>query len=73
MTKVEDDMEVIRVKNASKSFHNHKVLNDVSLSCEKGKIYGIVGYNGSGKQCFLSVSVGYIILMKEKYGYRESK
>lgn len=42
-------MEVIRVRNASKSFRNHKVLNDVSLSCEEGKIYGIVGYNGSGK------------------------
>ena len=42
-------MEVIRVMNASKSFCNHKVLNDVSLSCETGKIYGIVGYNGSGK------------------------
>ncbi len=28
-------MEVIRVRNASKSFRNHKVLNDVSLSCEE--------------------------------------
>ena len=42
-------MEVIRVRNASKSFHEHKVLNDVSLSCQKGKIYGIVGTNGCGK------------------------
>lgn len=43
------DNEIIRVENASKSFNGHKVLNNVSLTCEAGKIYGIVGYNGSGK------------------------
>lgn len=41
--------EVIKIENISKSFKEQKVLDDVSLSCEKGKIYGIVGYNGSGK------------------------
>ena len=34
-------MEIIRIENASKSFNNHKVLNNVSLSCEAGKIYGV--------------------------------
>ena len=41
--------EMIRVENASKSFRGHAVLKNVSLTCESGKIYGIVGYNGSGK------------------------
>lgn len=41
--------EMIRVVNASKSFRGHTVLKNVSLTCESGKIYGIVGYNGSGK------------------------
>ena len=41
--------EIIRVKNASKSFRGHEVLKKVSLTCESGHIYGIIGYNGSGK------------------------
>ena len=41
--------EIIRVKNASKSFRGHEVLKKVSLTRESGHIYGIIGYNGSGK------------------------
>ncbi|MBS6736371.1 MAG: ATP-binding cassette domain-containing protein [Clostridiales bacterium] len=41
--------EIIRVENASKSFRGHTVLKKVSLTCEVGNIYGIIGYNGSGK------------------------
>lgn len=52
-------METIRVENASKSFKNHKVLDNVSLSCESGKIYGIVGYNGSGKTVLFKSICGF--------------
>ena len=38
--------EIIRVENASKSFRGHTVLKKVSLTCEVGNIYGIIGYNG---------------------------
>ena len=41
--------EIIRVKNASKRFRGHEVLKKASLTCESGHIYGIIGYNGSGK------------------------
>ena len=41
--------EIIRVENASKNFRGHTVLKKVSLTCEVGNIYGIIGYNGSGK------------------------
>lgn len=39
----------IDVEHVVKCFKNERVLNDVSLHCTNGKIYGIVGYNGSGK------------------------
>ena len=39
----------ITVENVSKNFKDTKVLKDISLQCEGGKIYGIVGHNGSGK------------------------
>lgn len=40
---------VISVNNLVKQFGSEMVLNDVSLQVEKGKIYGIIGRNGSGK------------------------
>ena len=52
-------MDIIKVENASKSFNNYKVLDNVSLSCEAGKIYGIVGYNGSGKTVLFKCICGF--------------
>ncbi len=40
---------VISVDNIVKRFGNEEVLKNVSLQVEKGKIYGIIGRNGSGK------------------------
>ena len=42
-------MNTISIQNVSKSFGQHKVLDNINLNCEKGFIYGIVGHNGSGK------------------------
>lgn len=42
-------MTVIQVKNACKSFKNHKVLDHISITCEQGECVGIVGRNGCGK------------------------
>ena len=43
-----DDV-VIQVNNVSKKFKSQVVLKDITLLCRKGRIYGFVGYNGSGK------------------------
>lgn len=43
------DKQTIDVEHVVKHFKNEEVLKDVSLHCTSGKIYGIVGYNGSGK------------------------
>lgn len=40
---------VISVEHVTKKFGPETVLKDVSLHVEEGKIYGIVGRNGSGK------------------------
>lgn len=40
------------VKSISKSIKGEKVLDDISYTFESGKIYGIYGKNGSGKQCY---------------------
>ena len=43
---------VIELQNISKRFGEESVLKPVNLSFERGKIYGIVGRNGSGKTVF---------------------
>lgn len=51
---------VIEVSHVSKSFQGHKVLKDVSLTCKSGRIYGIVGHNGSGKTVLFKLICGFL-------------
>lgn len=39
----------IEIKHLSKSYDEHKVLDDVSLSIDQGDIYGVLGLSGAGK------------------------
>ena len=49
----------LEVKNVSKSFKNNQVLNKINISLESGKIYGLIGRNGSGKSVFLKTICGF--------------
>ena len=40
---------MLEIKNLSKQFDGNYVLNNVSMTIEFGKIYGLIGANGSGK------------------------
>lgn len=51
---------VIEVLHVSKNFKNVQVLKDVSLRCESGKIYGLVGHNGSGKTVLFKTICGFL-------------
>jgi ABC-2 type transport system ATP-binding protein len=51
---------MITVKNLTKQFGNHKVLDNVSVAFDEGKIHGIVGRNGSGKTVLFKCICGYI-------------
>lgn len=50
----------IEVNNVVKSFKGNQVLNDVTIHCDPGKIYGIVGYNGSGKTVLFKCILGFL-------------
>lgn len=49
---------VITLNGIKKSYGKHKVLEDVSLSVNKGDIYGLVGKNGAGKTTIFKVILG---------------
>ena len=50
----------IRFEKVCKSFKKEDVLVDVDLALEKGKIYGFVGRNGSGKTVIFRMLTGLI-------------
>ena len=42
-------MEVLRVKNISKSIKNKQIINEISFDILEGQIVGLLGPNGAGK------------------------
>ncbi|MFA1738981.1 ABC transporter ATP-binding protein [Lysinibacillus fusiformis] len=52
-------MAFIEMKNVSKSFKGMIIFEDINLSIDKGKIYGIIGHNGSGKSVLFKILCGF--------------
>ena len=48
-------MEFIEFKNLSKNFGPKEALKNINLKIEKGKIYGLLGPNGSGKTTMIKI------------------
>lgn len=51
-------MNILEINNLSKSYGKLKAVNNLSLTVEKGDIYGLLGPNGSGKTTTLGVILG---------------
>jgi len=51
---------IIETKNLSKRFGRFTAVNDVSLSVNKGEIYGFLGLNGAGKTTTIRMLLGMI-------------
>lgn len=49
---------VLEVRSLFKSFHGNPVLNDLSLSIHKGKIFGLIGGSGAGKSTLTRLILG---------------
>lgn len=48
-------MNEIKINHLTKQFKDIRALDDVSLTLEKGKIYGLLGRNGAGKSTLLNL------------------
>lgn len=51
---------VIKVDKVTKKFGSDIALSNVSIEFERGKIYGIVGRNGSGKTVLFKTMIGFL-------------
>ena len=53
-------MAYIEIRNYSKQIKNNKVLDDISIDFEKGKVYGFNGRNGCGKSMLFKAICGLV-------------
>lgn len=52
--------DLIRLNNLTKSFGDEIVLKGITHNFEKGKIHGIMGFNGSGKTVMFKCICGFL-------------
>ena len=73
-------MELLKCINVNKSYGNKKILKDVNLTIEKGKVIGLLGKNGTGKSTLiklindlLTLDKGEILIKGKKVGIDSKK
>ncbi|MGD6963340.1 ABC transporter ATP-binding protein [Fictibacillus phosphorivorans] len=49
---------VIQVKNVSKNYRSHQVLQNIDLTVNKNEIYGLLGPSGAGKTTLVKMIAG---------------
>lgn len=54
-------MSVVQLENITKSFKGTTLFENVHATFEPGKIYGIVGHNGSGKSVLFKLICGFMV------------
>jgi ABC-2 type transport system ATP-binding protein len=52
------DTYVIRTVNLNKRYNQKKILDNITLNLEKGKIHGLIGQNGAGKTTLIKIITG---------------
>ena len=73
-------MNLIEFKNVSKSYGTFQALKNINLQIEPGKIYGLLGPNGSGKTTIIKLindlltpTEGSILIKGQKPGVDSKK
>jgi ABC-2 type transport system ATP-binding protein len=49
------DNNIIEISGLSKSYLNHKALNNINLNVKKGSVFGLLGPNGAGKTTLIRI------------------
>ncbi|WP_104197167.1 ATP-binding cassette domain-containing protein [Cryobacterium sp. M15] len=52
---------VIELRNVGKAYKGNVLFHDVTITLERGKTYGLVGANGSGKSVLMKIICGFVM------------
>lgn len=63
----------ISLRNVSKKFQKNIVLQNINLDFEEGKIYGLMGRNGSGKSVLLKLLCGLYLPTEGEITWNQKK
>ncbi len=55
---------VLEADGIQLEFNGRKILSDIYLQCETGKITGLLGRNGQGKSCLMNIIYGSLLCEK---------
>nr|WP_246804822.1 ATP-binding cassette domain-containing protein [Desulfosarcina cetonica] len=58
---------MIEVKQLTKQFGQHRAVDDISFSVEKGEILGFLGPNGAGKSTTMRMITGFFLPPPERW------
>ena len=70
---------MLKLKNLTVAYKDNVVLDNLSLTANKGEIIGVVGPNGTGKTTLFNVMANYIqpksgsVIFNEKHTYKSEK
>ncbi|MBE5806555.1 MAG: ABC transporter ATP-binding protein [Clostridiales bacterium] len=74
------NMKLLEINNLNKSFDNKKILKDINLNIQTGKIIGLLGKNGVGKTTLIKLindlltpTSGEILIKGQKIGVETKK
>ena len=62
---------MLEIENLTKTFGTQTVISDISMTLVSGKIYGLVGRNGSGKTVLMKMILGFIKYKNRRKGFRK--
>ena len=58
---MENQQVKISIKKLNKRIHKNQIIQDINVDFKGGKIYGLKGYNGSGKTMLMRLIAGLIL------------
>ena len=60
LTKKDRRVSMLECSKLKKDYFNKTAVRDISLSLEKGRVYALLGPNGSGKTTFMKMAAGLV-------------
>jgi simple sugar transport system ATP-binding protein len=67
MTTVETQQPLLQLENVTKKYGPNVVLDDVSITIERGEVVGLLGDNGAGKSTLVKIMSGVVPMTSGRY------